>query len=268
MLRNAPLSLSLIPQAIMRQYQAAPVEPWRRGMDTLPSPRAAPSKVLYGNAMTGAGLARRLILTLPYGVSGLFNPWRDRCDLDTRDNDPARKLERLGAHLSCQPLFILCGEAAGHLGCRHSGIAFTSERLLLDRVIPRIELVKGRLTRRTLPLSEPSATVVWRTLFNLGIAERVVLWNALPLHPHVAGNVRSNRTPTAAELHLGTPALRLLIDAYPRAKVIPVGKKAECLLQALGMEAEAALRHPAYGGASAFSKGMTAIVRDSRLLAV
>ena len=139
--------------------------------------------------MTGMRLAKHLIATLPFGVPGLFNPWRDRCGFDSPANGPTRKLERLAQHLSCQPHFIICGEAAGHLGCRHSGIAFTSERLLLDRVIPRIEPQEGRLTKRMLPLSEPSATVVWRTLYNLGIAERVVLWNALPLHPHNANHV-------------------------------------------------------------------------------
>jgi hypothetical protein len=86
----------------------------------------------------------------------------------------------------------------------------------------------------------------------------------LPLHPHIAGQVRSNRTPSSAELSLGGPALRLLIDAFPRAKVIPVGKKAESLLQAMGVSAEPALRHPAYGGATAFSKGMTALVQHFR----
>jgi len=210
--------------------------------------------------MTGMSLARRLVATLPVGVPGLFNPWRDWCDFDTRANGPTRKLERLAAHLSCQPYFIICGEAAGHLGCRHSGIAFTSERLLVDRAIPRVGPVKARLTKSKLSLSEPSATVVWRTLYELNIAERVVLWNALPLHPHAKGNVRTNRTPNSAELSIGTPALRLLIDAFPRAKVIPVGKKAEGLLQAMGVGAEPALRHPAYGGAAAFSKGLSTLV--------
>jgi hypothetical protein len=107
---------------------------------------------------------------------------------------------------------------------------------------------------------------VWRTLYDLKIADRVVLWNALPLHPHVAGQVRSNRTPSSAELSLGSPALRLLIDAFPLAKVIPVGKKAEGLLRAMGVSAEPALRHPAYGGATAFSKGMRALVQNTRRL--
>jgi len=211
---------------------------------------------------SGMSLARCLVATLPFGLPGIFNPWRDRCEFDTPANGPARKLERLAAHLSCRPTFIVCGEAAGHLGCRHSGIAFTSERLLLERAIPRVEPPKVRLTQRRIPFSEPSATVVWRTLYDLGIAESVVLWNALPLHPYVAGDIRSNRTPTFAELSLGGPALRLLIDAFPRARVIPVGKKAEAMLQTMAVCAESALRHPAYGGATAFARGMTALLRS------
>lgn len=195
----------------------------------------------------------------------MFNPWRDRCAFDTRANGPRRKLERLAAHLNCRPHFIICGEAAGHLGCRHSGLAFTSERLLLDQMIPRIGPVKGRLTTRKLPFSEPSATVVWRTLYELGIAETVVLWNALPLHPHDTGDVRSNRTPSSCEMSLGGPALRLLIDAFPRAKVIPIGKKAEGLLQTMGVRTEPALRHPAYGGAATFADGLTVLVKTRPL---
>lgn len=205
-------------------------------------------------------LAERLVASLPSNVAGLFNPWRDRCDEDRDVNGPEAKLGRLAAHLDCRPRFLLCGEAAGWQGKRHSGLAFTSERLLLAGSIPRVPRIDQRLTTRALPFSEPSATIVWKTLYRLGIAEDTVLWNALPMHPHRAQDARSNRTPKGEELALGRAAMRLMIDAFPYARVIAVGKKAEGLLRELQVPIEAAVRHPANGGATAFAEGMRSMV--------
>ncbi len=207
-------------------------------------------------------LADHLIKTIPFGVSCLFNPWKDSCPEDEPWNGPAEKLERLAAHLDCSPEFILCGEAPGYQGCRHSGIAFTSERLLMEGSLPRITALQDRLTKRERPFSEPSATIVWKTLYRLGIAEKTILWNAVQLHPHRPGNTRSNRTPTAAEVSLGEPALRILVEAFPSARIVAVGKKSEGLLSSLGISLAGTVRHPANGGASAFSKGLELLVSD------
>jgi len=204
-------------------------------------------------------LARSLVATLPTGMPGLFNPWRDRCPHDAAGNGPQAKLERLALHLACEPEFILAGEAPGYQGCRYSGIAFTSERLLGEGAIPRIP-APGRLSTRRLPFSEPSATIVWKTLYRLGIAERTILWNAMQLHPHRADSLWSNRTPAPAEIQLGEPALRILIEVFPRAKIVAVGKKAEGLLGAMGVKVAGAVRHPANGGATEFARGLQALI--------
>ena len=156
--------------------------------------------------MPNMDLAKQLIGTLPSGIDGLFNPWKDVCLDDGPNNGPDAKLDRLAAHLDCDPQFIVCGEAAGYQGCRYSGIAFTSERLLLEGSIPRVALPPSRLTVRKLPWSEPSATIVWKTLYRLGLAERTILWNALQMHPHKPGNHHSNRTPTPTEIAIGVDA--------------------------------------------------------------
>jgi hypothetical protein len=205
-------------------------------------------------------LASRLVDTLPSGLSGLFNPWKECCPHDAEGNGPAEKLVRLAHHLDCNPEFILAGEAPGYAGCRYSGIAFTSERLLGEGAIPRIPALAGRLSSRRLPFSEPSATIVWKTLYRLGIAERTILWNALQLHPHRPGELWSNRTPTPSEISLGEPALRLLIEAFPGARIIAVGKKAEGLLQGMGVPTAGAVRHPANGGATEFSAGLARLM--------
>jgi uracil-DNA glycosylase len=213
-----------------------------------------------GVVMSNNKLAKLLIDTLPSGLPTLFNPWRDHCTDDEPCNGPDAKLARLAAHLDCDPEFVLCGEAPGYLGCRHSGIAFTSERLLLHGKIPRISPMSHRLTSRALPYSEPSATIVWKALYNLGIEKRTILWNALQMHPHRPGNKQSNRTPTSAEIANGKPALQMLISAFPSAKVVAVGKKAEGLLNSMGVVPAATVRHPANGGATAFSRGLELLV--------
>jgi len=201
-------------------------------------------------------LARSLVEPLPSGVAGLFNPWRDRCPHDAAGNGPVEKLNRLALHLDCQPEFILAGEAPGYQGCRYSGIAFTSERLLCEGAVPRIPAVPGRLSTRRLPFSEPSATIVWKTLYRLGIADRTLLWNAMQLHPYRPDNLWSNRTPTPDEIKLGEPALRILIATFPAARIVAVGKKSEGLLRDMGIPIAGSVRHPANGGATAFAAGL------------
>lgn len=203
---------------------------------------------------------RRLIKTLPVGLPGLFNPWGENCANQTPSNTIKSRVERLALHLDCDPLFILVGEAPGYQGCRYSGVAFTSERLLLAGSIPRIPIVHSRLTSRPRPFSEPSATIVWGILTQLGLADHVILWNALQLHPHKANNAWSNRTPTAEEIALGRPALKLLTKRFPNARIVAVGKKAEKLLHEMGIPTAGCVRHPANGGATAFRAGLESLV--------
>jgi hypothetical protein len=210
--------------------------------------------------MSKLSLAKSLINTLPSGLTGLFNPWREGCPHDAAGNGPTEKLVRLALHLDCNPKFILTGEAPGYAGCRYSGIAFTSERLLVEGAIPRIPALPTRLSTRRLPFSEPSATIVWKTLYRLGIAERTILWNALQLHPHRPDDLWSNRTPTPSEISLGEPALRILIESFPTAKIIAVGKKADGLLHEMGIPTAGSVRHPANGGATEFSAGLKVLM--------
>ena len=202
-------------------------------------------------------LAADLIATLPVGRPGLFNPWRQTCVHDTPDNGPEARTERLAAHLDCpHPRALLIGEAPGYQGCRYSGVAFTSERLLLEGAIPRIAAPAGRLTMRPLPFSEPSATIVWKTLYAQGLAESVILWNAVQLHPHRLDAHWTNRTPTPEEVALGRPGLEVLRAAFPETPILAIGQKAAGLLEAMGLPVAAVLRHPANGGATRFAQGL------------
>lgn len=214
---------------------------------------------------SNSSFTKALIDTLPTGKDGLFNPWREECPRATAENSPAQKLARLAAHLDCEPTFILCGEAPGYQGCRYSGIAFTSERLLLKGAIPRIPAVTHRLSIRPRPFSEQSATIVWKTLYRLGIAEQTILWNALQMHPYKEGNIWSNRTPKSAEIKLGQPALNMLVERFPHAKIIAVGKKAAGLLDDMGIQTAGTIRHPANGGAPEFAMGLENILKELKV---
>jgi hypothetical protein len=168
----------------------------------------------------------------------------------------------LRAHLSTEAAFVLIGEAAGYQGCKVSGMAFTSERLILEGGIPRVDAPSGRLSSRTRPWSEPSATTVWKTLHALEISSRTVLWNAYPWHPHKPGILHSNRTPTRTERLAGVPVLKALLELFPGARVFAVGRNAESSLTELGIAATS-LRHPSMGGASAFARQLRAGVTGS-----
>jgi uracil-DNA glycosylase len=214
---------------------------------------------MLGVLMSNNKLAKLLTDTLPPGSPTLFNPWRDRSTDDEPCNGPDARLARLATHLDCAPKFILCGEAPSHRGCRHSGIAFTSECQLLAGEIPRISPMNHRLTSRPRPYFELSAKIVWEALYALGIEKRTILWNALQMHPHKQGKPHSNRTPTSEEIKKGKPALEKLVRKFRSATVIAVGRKAERSLKSMGVRAEY-VRHPARGGATKFRQQLKRLV--------
>lgn len=142
--------------------------------------------------------------------------------------------DRLRAYLEqrCDARYVLVGEAAGYRGARVSGIPFTSERQLTGT-----------------GLAEATATIVQRTLAELGIADDVLLWNVVPTHP---GTVRANRRPTSGEVRGGMPFLEeLLIGRVP----IAVGRVAQAALGG------GYVRHPSHGGAAEFRAGLLLSIR-------
>jgi uracil-DNA glycosylase len=207
------------------------------------------------------GFLRTLQKAVPQDV---FNPWTDRDPATDAIADAARdRLDRLRRHLSIDARYLLIGEASGYQGCKVSGIPFTSERLLMAGAIPRIPAPSHRLSSRSRPWSEPSATTMWGTLQAAGIASCTVLWNAYPWHPYKAGTLHSNRTPSRQERQAGVPVLRELLDLYPKARVFAVGRNAEASLTELGIAATA-LRHPSMGGATLFGQQLRKALADDR----
>ncbi len=192
---------------------------------------------------------------------GLFNPWRQICATECAVNGHLARQERLLRHLDCpRPRLLLIGEAPGYQGCRFSGVPFTSERLLLEGSIPRMpEMAGQRITLRDKPWSEPSATIVWKALYEHGLADDTVMFNAVPWHPEGAAGPLSNRTPTTTEKATGVPHLRRLLALYPGVTVAALGNTASGNLTELGV-AHVKLRHPANGGARKFRDGLAALI--------
>jgi len=197
-----------------------------------------------------------------FTVPNVFNPWRDVDPLDIGSGELHRRL-RLGRHFNVRPKLLLIGEAPGYQGCHFSGVPFTNEKLILDGAIPRVH-TSGRLTKRERPWCEPSATIVWRTLHDLDLADEVVLWNAFAWHPHKPGNPMSNRAPTPAELRAGKPVLMAVLEYFAGVPVVPVGRVAENTLSKMGIKTLPAVRHPSMGGANEFRSGLSYIVAERK----
>lgn len=196
----------------------------------------------------------------------MHNPWRDRCDTELHEGGQALRKQRLKRHLMApNPRLLIIGEAPGYQGCRYSGLAFTSERLLMERAIPRMDGLEGeRITDRKKPWSEPSATIVWGALDDHGLADDTVMFNAIPWHPEGSRGIHSNRAPTPAERADGMRYLAMLINVYPGILVAALGNTASATLTELGIE-HVKLRHPANGGATLFRNGLAKLIADGSL---
>jgi uracil-DNA glycosylase len=126
---------------------------------------------------------------------------------------------------------LLVGEAPGYRGARVSGVPFTSERQLTGY-----------------GPAEATATVVHRVLSELGLAENVLLWNAVPTHP---GTESSNRRPSRAE---ATSGLRFVTQLAAGRQLVAVGRIAHAVCGGLP------LRHPSHGGALEFRAGLVELL--------
>lgn len=194
----------------------------------------------------------------------VHNPWRQTCPTETAVDGPLRRQARLRLHLQTpNPRLLIIGEAPGYQGCRYSGLAFSSERLLVERSIPRMSETLGlegeRITTRPKPWSEPSATIVWSALYEHGLELNTILFNAFPWHPEGAKGMHSNRTPTTAEKATGLEFLSMLLEIYPGIPLAALGNTASETLSNLNLK-HTKLRHPANGGATKFRNGLTTMV--------
>ena len=201
----------------------------------------------------------------------LFNPWFE-CDVenDISSDTPAIRKQQLSRYLEeriGQAKYLFIAEALGYQGGHFTGIAMTSERILLGHQTSKYgvkpaDVFSGIEPERTSRpaliekgMTEPTATIMWGAINDLGINPyEVVLWNAVPWHPYLPEKgLLSNRTPTADEMSAGLKHLKTFINLFEDVQLVAVGRKCEESMVQLG-EKCIAVRHPANGGAPKFRK--------------
>ncbi len=201
----------------------------------------------------------------------VFNPWWEsdpEHDLD--GNSPLVRREQLAQYLleRRKAKVLLVGEGLSYRGGHFTGIAMTSERILLGRMrhrgITPEHVFSGIGPRRSSNpavkengFSENTATIVWEFLTGTGYDTRDFLfWNAFPWHPYdKTKGMLSNRPPSPLELEFGRPVLETLLQAFRLERIFAVGNHAKTQLDLMGISS-IKVRHPAYGGASEFKKQM------------
>lgn len=211
------------------------------------------------------------ISSLKYNPEGLFNPWYHRDEEhDETDEAPEIRRNQLKTYLAERiekAKYLFIAEALGYQGGHFTGIAMTSERILLGHQEPKYGVRPDHVFRTIKPqrtscptviekgMSEPTATIMWGALIDLGINPyEVVLWNAVPWHPYKPEQgLLSNRTPTADELDAGLEHLQSFMNLFSDVKMVAVGRKCELSLSQLGVD-HIPVRHPANGGAPKFRK--------------
>ena len=193
----------------------------------------------------------------------LFNPYRDT-DPHDGPEAPARRRANLEAALdavaraaSGRPDVLVVAEAPGPWGCRFSGVPFTNERQLLDPAFP----VDGAPTSARFadmgePVNEYSGSIYWGAM--LPHWGRFWTWNAVPMHPHKAGEPLTIRTPGVREVRRWHGLLAATVEALAPRAVVAVGRKAEGALAAVGAD-PVYVRHPSQGGATRFREGVAAL---------
>jgi uracil-DNA glycosylase len=220
----------------------------------------------------------RLLKRAPSGA--VFNPW---WEADARNDfgpdAPAIRRKQLRVYLQERvgiAKLAIIGEALGYRGGHFTGIAMTSERILLGKKTeigkPPLQILAELKPRRTSKpkicphgFSEPTATIVWGALLKLGLRPtEFVLWNAFPWHsfdPH--RGVLSNRMPNKSEQLSGRPVLKVFLELFRCEQIVALGKIAAAQLDQLGVDTHR-VRHPASGGAKLFRQQIAKITKEVR----
>ncbi|MBL4654296.1 MAG: uracil-DNA glycosylase [Bacteroidia bacterium] len=158
---------------------------------------------------------------------------------------------------SLKPDILLIGEAPGYKGCRLTGIPFTSEKALYSnsffskknyQFINQLDKLE----------SEQSATMVWNELNKY--ERKPLIWNIFPFHPYNGKDLKTNRTPSRAELDFGKHILDDLLRIFDIEKIVAVGRKPESKLNELKINFEY-VRHPANGGKKKFVEGLAIVMQ-------
>lgn len=210
-----------------------------------------------------------------------FNPWADYdpiCDISPEA--PKIRLENFRRYLSLrrQAKYLFIAEGLGYQGGHFSGMAMTSERILLGyhpRVKPQVVLGDWHYQRTSNPQSEllnakqrqegfnePTATIMWGELAQHNLAPfQTILWNIFPFHPYKESGILTNRTPNKEELALGILYAQQLMELVPNMEIIAIGRKSGETLNKFGVNCSM-VPHPSMGGANRFRAALSKIFKE------
>ncbi|OPX86611.1 MAG: hypothetical protein A4E53_03045 [Pelotomaculum sp. PtaB.Bin104] len=211
----------------------------------------------------------------------VYNPWRDFDGIyDIGKEAPeirCKHLENYLRHRVPGAKYIFVAEAVGFQGGHFSGIAMTSERILLGhhknkKLQPSLVIscntkrtsnpghISINKTQSKMGYNEPTATIVWESIID---SKRnpfdVILWNMYPFHPYQTG-LLTNRTPSDAELREGIKYLNILRGLVQNAEIVAIGLKSHQTLTHFGIK-HYSVRHPANGGASEYRQQIADLLK-------
>ena len=210
---------------------------------------------------------------------GCFNPWGEydpSCDIGPEAPVIRSANFRRYLQLRQKARFLFIAEGLGYQGGHFSGMAMTSERILLGyhpTVRPEVVLGEGWDYRRTSnpesPLlnrkqkeqgfNEPTATIMWGELAAQGLAPfQTLLWNIFPFHPYKSSGILTNRTPTGPELDQGIRYARMLLELVPSTGSLPSARRRDPEIRC------PAATPIAMGGANRFRTAVAALFRIRR----
>lgn len=157
---------------------------------------------------------------------------------------------------------LLVGEAPGYRGAVISGVPLSSAATLIEEWQDPWNFFGPKAGFRMPPTvayrREATATIVWRSLAqSFGDCPLPLTWNAVPFHP-LGDSVSSNGSVHERDLEVGIHWLRGILDLFPAAVPVAVGRRAEAALSRLNIT-HRSVRHPSRGGKSAFERGMTCL---------
>lgn len=192
-------------------------------------------------------------------LHGVFNPYRDHCQVHDLANAPTLRRRNLRDYLSVVESLgtdtIWMGRDLGYRGGRRTGLALTDEARLPLLAAHYPGSSPSKATKGP-PVAERTATEIWAVL---GRLERPpLLWNVFPLHPHDPDDPMTNRRFAARELSEVTELNRTLIDWLGIRRIVCIGQDAVTYAATFGAEVEC-VRHPSYGGVTEFRLGMQRI---------
>ncbi len=192
-------------------------------------------------------------------LNGVFNPYRNRCEMHDLADGPVVRHENLRRYLSAIEQLgtdtIWMGRDLGYRGGRRTGLALTDEYHLPVFAKSYPGTSPSKATKGP-AVAERTAAEIWAMLSLLD--RRPLLWNVFPLHPHEPGDPMTNRRFTSRELAAVTELNCALVEWLGIKRIVCIGQDATKYASIFGVSVDS-VRHPSYGGVMEFRRGIRRI---------